>query len=51
MLALLTLAYVIGYDRTGGPISNYDVNCFKDDIKKYFLKKLGETEADIYSYA
>ena len=27
------------------------VNCFKNDIKKYFLKKLGETEADIYSYA
>ena len=25
--------------------------CFKHDIKKYFLKKLGETEADIYSYA
>ena len=27
------------------------VNCFKHNIKKYFLKKLGETEADIYSYA
>ena len=27
------------------------VNCFKQDIKKYFLKKLGESEADIYSYA
>ena len=27
------------------------VNRFKHDIKKYFLKKLGETEADIYSYA
>ena len=27
------------------------VNCFKPDIKKYFLKKLSETEADIYSYA
>ena len=27
------------------------INCFKQDIKKYFLKKLGETEADIYSYA
>ena len=27
------------------------VNCFKHDIKKYFLKKLGETEADIYSFA
>ena len=27
------------------------VNCFKQDIKKYFSKKLGETEADIYSYA
>ena len=27
------------------------VNCFKHDIKKYFLKKLSETEADIYSYA
>ena len=26
------------------------VNCFKHDLKKYFLKKLGETEADIYSY-
>ena len=25
------------------------INCFKHDIKKYFLKKLGETEADIYS--
>ena len=25
--------------------------CFKHDIKKYFLEKLGETEADIYSYA
>ena len=27
------------------------VNCFKHDIKKYFLKKLGEIEAGIYSYA
>ena len=27
------------------------INCFKHDIKKYFLKKLGETKADIYSYA
>ena len=27
------------------------VNCFKHEIKKYFLKKLGETEADIYYYA
>ena len=28
------------------------VNCsFKNDIKKHFLKKLGETEADLYSYA
>ena len=27
------------------------VNYFKHDIKKYFLKKLGETEADICSYA
>ena len=27
------------------------VNCFKHDIEKYFLKKLGETEGDIYSYA
>ena len=27
------------------------VNCFKHGIKKYFLKKLGETEADIYSYS
>ena len=26
------------------------VNWFKHDIKKYFLKKLGETEADIYIY-
>ena len=26
------------------------LNCFKHDIKKYFLKKLSETEADIYSY-
>ena len=27
------------------------VHCFKHDIKKYFLKKLSKTEADIYSYA
>ena len=27
------------------------VNCFKHNIKNYFRKKLGETEADIYSYA
>ena len=27
------------------------VNCFMHDIKKYFLKKLDETEADICSYA
>ena len=27
------------------------VNCFKHDIKKYFLKKLCETETYIYSYA
>ena len=26
------------------------VNCFKYNIKKYFLKKLSETEANIYSY-
>ena len=25
-------------------------NCFKHNIKKYFLKKLKKTEADIYSY-
>ena len=28
-----------------------NVNCLKHDIKKHFLKKLSETEADIYSYA
>ena len=27
------------------------VNYFKHNIKKHFLKKLSETEADIYSYA
>ena len=27
------------------------VNCCKHGSKKYFLKKLSETEADIYSYA
>ena len=27
------------------------INCFKHDIKKYFLKKLGENEVDTYSYA
>ena len=27
------------------------VNCFKHDIEKYFVKKLGETEVDIYSFA
>ena len=27
------------------------VNCFKHDFKKYFLKKLSETEMDSYSYA
>ena len=26
------------------------VNCFKYNIKKYFLEKLAETEADIYIY-
>ena len=26
-----------------------NVNCFTQDIKKYFLKKLSETEADIYN--
>ena len=26
------------------------VNCFKLDIKKYFLQKLSEAEADIYTY-
>ena len=26
------------------------LNCFKHNIKKYFLKKLGKTEADICSY-
>ena len=26
------------------------INCFKHDTKKYFLKKLGENEVDIYSY-
>ena len=27
-----------------------NVNCFNHDIKIYFLKKLSETEANIYSY-
>ena len=27
------------------------IQCFKHNIKKYFLKKLGKTETDIYSYA
>ena len=27
-----------------------NVNCFKQDIKKYFLKKLSDTEAYIYIY-
>ena len=27
------------------------INCFKHNIRIYFLKELGETEADIYSYA
>ena len=27
------------------------VNCFEQDIKKYFLMKLSETETNIYSYA
>ena len=27
------------------------ISSCKHDIKKYFLKKLGKTEADIYSYA
>ena len=26
------------------------VNCFKHDIKQYFLKKLIKTKADIYSH-
>ena len=26
------------------------INCFKHDIKKCFLKKINDTEADIYSY-
>ena len=26
------------------------VNCFKHNIKKYFLNKLSKTEADIYSF-
>ena len=26
------------------------VYCFKHDIKKYFLKKLSDAEADSYSY-
>ena len=31
--------------------TNTSINCFKHNIKKYFLKKLSETQADIYSYA
>ena len=27
-----------------------NVNCFKHNIKKYSLKKLSDTEADIYWY-
>ena len=27
------------------------INCIKHNFKKYFVKKLGETEGDIYSYA
>ena len=27
------------------------VNCFKHNIKKYFLKELGETDVGIYIYA
>ena len=26
------------------------VNCFKHDVEKYFLKKLTDTEVDIYNY-
>ena len=28
-----------------------NINCFKHNIKKYFLKKLSETETHIYSYS
>ena len=31
--------------------TNTSINCFKHNIKKYFLKKLSETQSDIYSYA
>ena len=27
------------------------INCFRYNIKKYFPKKLSETDRDIYSYA
>ena len=30
--------------------TNTSVNCFKHDMKKYFLKKLSGTEAGIYIY-
>ena len=49
-----SLSYV-GSTTWNKPPSNLktatSVNCFKHNIKKYFLKKLDETEADIYSYA
>ena len=31
--------------------TNTSKNCFKHNIKKYLLKKLSETQADIYSHA
>ena len=48
MQSLSYVGLVLG---TNSPITAPSVNCFKHDIKKYFLKKLGETEADVYSDA
>ena len=52
-LGMQSLSYV--GDSTWNKLTNNiktanNISCLKHDIKKYFLKKLSETETDIYSY-
>ena len=48
-LGMQSLSYV-GNELPNNLKATISIKCFKYNIKKYFLKKLGETKANIYSY-
>ena len=51
-LAMQSLSYILPSTWNklpSNPKTTTNINCLKYDIKKYFLKKVSDTEADIYS--